>query len=437
MPKREQLKPQAESLHQLELKANLNVRQRKYLEILKSKMKKILGNKTKQELAQTGDLMSLQRYRTVLEEVLHFLQTKEIHFESPKSQAVLADVNDLFEKYPEGVGSFVFSKDAKHCYVTVRDNAKNKWKIITDIDKVLLEHNKPIQNFILSDNAAHFAAIREDYEHEGSVIGSVIHDKIVEEEYVLDTIAQMTLSPNGEKLALILEPIDRYNDKFIVLENGETVFSQNYPITDVVYSPDSNKRAIIYQNNDGSYSVQADGQSWVESYYKIKAAIYSPDGERLAVVDDYENDDYENIVINDFNIKLPPDIDVVSGLPVFSPDSKKIAYVARRRHFKFTGKPAVSLAEDDQIIWPESLGYKEISNITYSDDGKNIAAVVVKAGDTSLGYQIALNGQLIDSEVYDLCQNLSFSPDGKELIFVALKDNQYIRVVADVSFLIN
>lgn len=66
------------SLGDLELKANLNQPQREYLGVLKDKMKKILGHKTKQELARAGDLASLKRYKAILEEILDFLRTKKM-----------------------------------------------------------------------------------------------------------------------------------------------------------------------------------------------------------------------------------------------------------------------------------------------------------------------------------------------------------------------
>lgn len=69
---------EASDLATLELKANLNPEQRVYLEVLKDKMKKILGGKTKQELAKAGDLVSLNKYRAVLVDILEFLKTKEI-----------------------------------------------------------------------------------------------------------------------------------------------------------------------------------------------------------------------------------------------------------------------------------------------------------------------------------------------------------------------
>lgn len=77
-----EINPDNSSFGAVELKANLNPEQREYLEILKAKMKKVLGNKTKQELAKAGDLVSLKNYKQILIEVLEFLQTKEMKYYS-------------------------------------------------------------------------------------------------------------------------------------------------------------------------------------------------------------------------------------------------------------------------------------------------------------------------------------------------------------------
>lgn len=77
----EKLQPAADratNLEALELKANLNPRQREYLEVLKDKLKKVLGNKTTEQLAKENDLESLKMYKEVLDEILEFLQTKEM-----------------------------------------------------------------------------------------------------------------------------------------------------------------------------------------------------------------------------------------------------------------------------------------------------------------------------------------------------------------------
>lgn len=69
------------SFEALESKANLNPEQRAHLELLKDKMRKILGGKTKQELARAGDLDALNKYKIVLESILKFLKTKEMKFD--------------------------------------------------------------------------------------------------------------------------------------------------------------------------------------------------------------------------------------------------------------------------------------------------------------------------------------------------------------------
>lgn len=93
-------------LQDMELKANLNPEQRAYLEVLKDKMKKVLGNKTKQELAKVGDLVTLKNYKAVLEEILKFLQTKEIKivaqelvFNRPDGSNMKIDIPEVLEHW--------------------------------------------------------------------------------------------------------------------------------------------------------------------------------------------------------------------------------------------------------------------------------------------------------------------------------------------------
>lgn len=93
-------------LDALYLKANLNPQQRDYLQVLKAKMKNILGGKTKQELADEGNLKKLNEYKSILKEILDFLNSKkiklwELSFISPKGGEAKIELKKEIEYWRE------------------------------------------------------------------------------------------------------------------------------------------------------------------------------------------------------------------------------------------------------------------------------------------------------------------------------------------------
>ena len=91
------------NLQSLELKANLNPEQRTYLEKLKARAGKILGNKTVEDLEKAKDIKSLKKYKEILQEILEFLKTKVmkgvIEGKTPEGKKVKFELQEQLESW--------------------------------------------------------------------------------------------------------------------------------------------------------------------------------------------------------------------------------------------------------------------------------------------------------------------------------------------------
>ena len=209
-------KSETSDLAVLELKADLNSEQREYLEVLKDKMKKILGGKTKEQLAKAGDLATLKNYKNVLDDILEFLETKEI------KEGELEKKFELKKQYDEQV------KTLREVEILEKLSNGN-WGI-----KDMLGQERPIPSY---------EEIRERMKAETEML-----DKKREQGFT-----RLLLVPIGMKLSEIVDKagkliIKKHKDgKLLGTDGTKLELDENQPIyVDDIYKDADVKGDLVY-----------------------------------------------------------------------------------------------------------------------------------------------------------------------------------------------
>lgn len=135
--------------------------------------------------------------------------------------------------------------------------------------------------------------------------------------------------------------------------------------------------------------------------------VFSPNSSRLAYVALSGN---QELVVVDG--KEWARYDEIASFPIFSPDSKKVAYLAR--------KGGQWLVVVDGI---EGKKYERIENLMFSPDGQKIAYIAFH-NDNQL---VVVNGN--EGPEYQMVDRVTFSPDGKHLAYVADIGQKQVLVV--------
>lgn len=158
--------------------------------------------------------------------------------------------------------------------------------------------------------------------------------------------------------------------------------------------------------------------------------VFSPDGKKVAYetrnggVDEdmvrrytyYMNVAGEGVGVDTNNDDIGQDYDFIGDYK-FSPDSKQFAYVAGRK-----GSDRIFVVLNDKELGGDYAG---IWNIAFSPDSQHFAYGAEK-GDKSLVVKDNKEGV-----IYDSIEDLVFSPDSKQLAYVAKKDNKEFVVLND------
>lgn len=362
-------------------------------------------------------------------------------------------VDGHFGKEYDGIidGSLVFSPDGKRvAYVAIEGG------IYTDKYFVVVDGQEGKRYDEIRDWRVVFSADsnRVAYGACQNQKWLVVADDQMEEEY--DSVGVPIFSPDSKRVAYVAH-VDRKH--FVVVDGQKEREYAGMGKAAPLFSPDS-KRIAYVARTGRRYFVVADGQEG-KQYKSIGGAsvTFSPDSKRLAytamskpkcfsiykwfvIVDDREGKPYWDIGkgYGGF-LELPG-----QGKPIFSPDSKHVAYIACLEQTGFKKKLCVVV--DGQ----EGEPYDDIAaaSLTFSPDGKRIAYVAglkITWRKLSAPQCFAVVDGQESKRWYGISQaGVTFSPDSKMVAYVA-KDlgkefliidgkevRQYDTIVSNIIF---
>jgi len=215
-------------------------------------------------------------------------------------------------------------------------------------------------------------------------------------------------------------------DKEYVVHNGlESNLFDHIILTG--FSPNSKKIAYI-AGAEGKWSIFVNGKE-IKRYdalippplfgrgrfTAISSLLFSPDSKKLAYV---VSDRGKSFIV--LNNKENKKYDAILS-HVFSPDSKKLAYAAKEE-----GKWVVCLDNT------EGKRYDNISPPAFSPDGSKLAYIAQEGGQSF----VVVNGE--EGNRYDKIVALPvFSPDNRKLAFFAVNNKNIFVVVNNKEFLVD
>lgn len=185
------------------------------------------------------------------------------------------------------------------------------------------------------------------------------------------------------------------------------------------------KRIILNEKN-----IEINGRANVPNLTKhfsglpwIQRLSISPDGRTLAFSGDDQNQ-YVMATMDIAKIKLKSQSDTIYdyffGPAVFSPNSRTIAYVARKNNEIFVVK-----GEEELMHFPADGFY--ISDLVFSPDSKAFAYVL----ENRLAATVHVVAEDGTGEGYDSISDVIFSPDHSQLVYIASKWDRIHIVVND------
>jgi WD40 repeat protein len=221
-----------------------------------------------------------------------------------------------------------------------------------------------------------------------------------------DDVGMPALSLNGEQLAY---PAKR-GKKWVLILDGKEQGPEFDDMGSTHFSPEG-QRVTYRGRRRAGWSVVIDGKEG-PSYLSLGYGAFSPDGKRFAYTTPMG-------VVVDGN-ETPTGADV--GVPIFSPDSKHLAFKV-----KTYDKPGFMIKER-WYIWRDGKSgphFEEISNIGFSPDSKRVAYAARRSKDD---YCV-----LIDEEQGPKFEAIvagpEFSPDGQHVAYIAWDNKKMVEVL--------
>ena len=199
-----------------------------------------------------------------------------------------------------------------------------------------------------------------------------------------------------------------------------------------VFSPDS--KTVSYGAKLGSKLFIMVGDKKGSEFDGVEQPVFSPDATTVSY--GVRLGSKEFIMTGD---KRGPEFDQIGGWmganllalkrfirqgPIFSPDSKSIAYVAR------LDKKDVLMLNDNKVLEPDT-SISSIRGITFSADGRNLAYII----DTRSNKSYIMVGKRKSPDYDYIDPNLNFTSDGKRLVFGAVVGHEAWWKVLDLETL--
>jgi len=230
-------------------------------------------------------------------------------------------------------------------------------------------------------------------------------------------ISELSLSADGRSFAVMV----RKDGKWCVIKNDRRMGGE-YDMVGVplVWSPVGQSLAFWARRDDAGFLVIRDGALVGQVYDSVDGdgLVFSPDGRSLVFEARLGNKEF---VLKD-GVRVHEETDDSTGLrgiptwpspPCFSPDGRSCAYAVvskgRRQH----------VMRDGQRVGQD---YESVSDLTFSPDGRTL---VFLARDR--GKMLCVRDGVRVGEEFERMSRPTISDDGTKLIFAGLRDNTVYR----------
>ncbi|MBU1102821.1 hypothetical protein KJ853_04195 [Patescibacteria group bacterium] len=241
---------------------------------------------------------------------------------------------------------------------------------------------------------------------------------ISDEPSVFDSVCggqSIIFSKDGRKVAYRAK---QKNGKMTVFINGQK--GKEYDnVFCLTFSPDGGKLAYVVKQKE-NYLIVVNGQEgkaypipaeerefWSDSWTIISSPVFSPDSKNLAYAVNWNSGKEGGFVVLN-NQEQKKYAQIFEKTLTFSPDSGSLAYMATK------GDGKVFAVINNKEEKPYELIGKEKMNLMFSPDSRNLAYI---AGQ-SRKFFVVINGK--EGKRYDgIMANLIFSPDSKKFAYLA------------------
>jgi len=239
-----------------------------------------------------------------------------------------------------------------------------------------------------------------------------------------DSVLGGGFSPNGRRLVYLASlkgsPRTRTRRLTFLVDDGKKLGQAYDSCSGIVFSPDSQRLAYGARKGSSRFVVCDGKEVFRATYGHAGLQVFSPDSRHLAF---YAKSIYKGIhsLVCDGQT-LPAWEGTAQGfhgdLPVFSPDSRRLVYAARRKGRWFLAQAAL---RDDKWVVPEKQPkgptyeriFERYNSPVFSPDGKHLAFIARDRGKEVM---------VLDGKTVGTAGGIhfpQFSPDSGRLAYVA------------------